>query len=61
MADIDWTLLGPQLASALAAILAAERSRSGLDDAAIFERAGIKHDANIAKLLADLERLKGHE
>lgn len=60
MAEIDWTLIGPQLAAALAAILAAERSRSGLTDAEIFERAGIKHDANIAKLVEDLERLKGN-
>lgn len=59
MAEIDWALIGPQLAAALAAILAAERSRTGLDDPAIFERAGLKHDENIAKLLADLERLKG--
>lgn len=59
MADIDWALIGPQLAAALAAILAAERSRTGLSDPEIFERAGIKHDANIAKLVEDLDRLKG--
>lgn len=59
MAEIDWTILGPQLAAALAAILAAERSRSGLTDAEIFERAGLQHDANIAALLEDLDRLKG--
>lgn len=60
MADIDWAVLGPQLATVLAAILAAERSRSGLTDQEIFERAGLKHDENIAKLVEDLDRLKGN-
>lgn len=61
MADIDWAVFGPQIATLFAAFLAAERSRSGLSDAEIFERAGVKHDANITKLLEDLERLKGDE
>lgn len=60
-ADIDWTVLGPQLAATLAAILLAERSRTGLTDAEIFERAGVKHDANIAALLEDLARLQGEQ
>lgn len=58
MAEIDWALIGPQLAEALAKILAAERSRSGLTDEEIFQRAGVKEDENIAKLVADLARLK---
>lgn len=59
MAEIDWSLIGPIAAEALAKFLAAERSRSGLTDEQIFARAGIQHDQNIVELLKDLERLKG--
>lgn len=61
MADIDWTVTGPLLAKLLADFLAAERSRTGLSDVEIFDRAGVKHDANIAELLKDLERLQGEQ
>lgn len=55
---VDWIVLGPLLAKVLADFLAAERSRSGLTNEEIFSRAGLKLDANEAKLIADLERLK---
>lgn len=55
---VDWIVLGPLLAKVLADFLAAERSRSGLTNEEIFNRAGLKLDANEAKLIADLERLK---
>lgn len=54
---IDWIVLGPMLAKMLADFLAAERSRSGLTNEQIFERAGKKLDDNEAKLLADIARL----
>lgn len=58
MANIDWTTLGPAIAKIFAEYLAAERSRTGLTDEQIFERAGIKWDAAIVKLMEDLERLQ---
>lgn len=54
---IDWIVLGPMLAKMLADFLAAERSRSGLTNEQIFERAGKKLDENEQKLLADIARL----
>ena len=59
MPEIDWVVFGPIAAQMLAEFLAAERSRSGLTNEEIFERAGKKLDENEAKLLEDLERLKG--
>ena len=59
MAEIDWTILGPLAAQLLTEFLAAERSRTGLTDDQIFERAGKKLDENEAKLLADIQRLHG--
>lgn len=59
MAEIDWTVFGPIAAKMLADLLAAERSRTGLTDAQIFERAGKKLDDNNEKLLADILRLQG--
>lgn len=56
---MDWVVLGPMLAKILADFLAAERSRSGLSDEQIFDRAGLKLDENEAKLVADLARLQG--
>lgn len=56
---IDWTIFGPLAAQLLAEFLAAERSRTGLTNEQIFDRAGKKLDQNEAELLADLERLKG--
>lgn len=56
---IDWIVLGPLLAKILADFLAAERSRSGLTNEEIFNRAGLKLDENEAKLIADLQRLRG--
>lgn len=58
MADIDWTITGPLVAQMLASFLAAERARTGLTNEQIFEIAGRKLDANEAKLIEDLERLK---
>ena len=46
MAEIDWTITGPLLAKLLAEFLAAERSRSGLTNEEIFERAGAKLEDN---------------
>ena len=57
MAQIDWTTAGPLIAKILADFLAAERSRSGLTDEQIFERNGVKYDANTAKMLEDYARL----
>lgn len=59
MADIDWITLGPMVAKIFADFLAAERSRTGLTDEEIFERAGTKWDTATANLLADLQRLEG--
>lgn len=56
---VDWVVLGPMLAKILADFLAAERSRSGLTNEEIFNRAGLKLDENEAKLIADLARLDG--
>ena len=61
MAEIDWTITGPLLAKLLAEFLAAERSRSGLTNEEIFERAGAKLEDNEAKLLVDLARLQGQQ
>lgn len=55
---IDWIVLGPLVAKLFADFLAAERSRSGLTNEEIFNRAALKLDANEAKLIADLERLR---
>lgn len=55
---MDWIVAGPIIAKILADFLAAERSRSGLTNEQIFERAGKKLDENEAKLLEDLQRLK---
>lgn len=55
---IDWIILGPMLAKILADFLSAERSRSGLTNDQIFDRAGVKLDENEAKLVADLIRLQ---
>lgn len=57
---MDWVVLGPLLAKVVADLLAAERSRSGLTNEEIFDRAGVKLDQNEAKLIADLIRLQGH-
>ena len=54
---IDWVTLGPILARIVADMLAAERSRTGLTDAEIFDRAGVKIDENEKKLLEDIARL----
>jgi hypothetical protein len=54
---IDWVTLGPILARIVADLLAAERSRTGLTDAEIFERAGVKIDQNETRLLEDITRL----
>ena len=54
---IDWITLGPILARIVADLLVAERSRTGLSDAEIFERAGVKIDQNEKKLLEDIARL----
>lgn len=54
---VDWIVLGPLLAKMFADFLAAERSRSGLSNEQIFNRAGVKLDENEAKLLADIARL----
>jgi hypothetical protein len=61
MANIDWVTLGPLLAKILADFLAAERTRSGLTNEEIFQRAGAKLDENEAKLLEDIARLEGGE
>lgn len=58
MAEIDWTIMGPLAAQLLAQLVIAERERTGLTTEQIFENAGRKLDANEAKLLEDLERLK---
>ena len=57
--EVDWTILGPIAARLLAEFLDGERSRTGLTDEQIFDRAGKKLDENEAKLLADLQRLRG--
>jgi hypothetical protein len=54
---IDWVTLGPILARIVADLLAAERSRTGLTDAEIFQRAGVKIDQNETRLLEDITRL----
>ena len=51
----------PQIASVFAQLLAAERSRAGLTDEEIFERAGVKLDENERKLVADFARLSEPE
>lgn len=57
--QIDWTIFGPIAAQLLADFLAAERSRTGLTNEQIFDRAGKKLDDNEAKLLEDIARLGG--
>jgi hypothetical protein len=56
---IDWFVVGPLVANALAQLLAAERERTGLTNEEIFANNDVKLDENEAKLLEDLERLKG--
>lgn len=55
---MDWIVTGPIIAKILADFLAAERSRSGLTNEEIFERAGLKVSENEVKLLEDLQRLQ---
>lgn len=54
---IDWVVFGPLIAKMLADFIAAERSRTGLTNEEIFERAGRKLDDNERKLLEDIARL----
>lgn len=55
---MDWITLGPLVAKLLSDLIIAERARRGLTTEQIFERAGYKLDANEAKLIEDLERLR---
>lgn len=55
---MDWITLGPLVAKLLSDLIIAERARRGLTTEQIFDRAGLKLDANEAKLLEDLERLQ---
>lgn len=58
---VDWLVVGPLVAKALADMLAAERARSGRTNDEIFASNDVKIDENEAKLVADALRLQGHE
>lgn len=55
---MDWTVYGPLLAKIMADYIIGMKAQSGLTLDQLWEKAGVKLDANDRKLLEDLIRLQ---